>query len=148
MGCGATEFNAAKVAHYRSVVKILLSLDGYLYPRSIAYFRYEDLPHIPTVDRDPCLRKIIVPVGLYRSGKTRNRSDGDDSSSAASYSPQPPGSNRASITSRTRSDMPSPALPSMFPATDLSTSIAYHRGARLSEDQRVIRILNGNFFGK
>ncbi|KAJ7272061.1 Gti1/Pac2 family-domain-containing protein [Mycena haematopus] len=110
-----------------------------------AYFRYDDLPHIPTIEHDPCLRKIIVPAGLYRSGKTRNRSDGEDSSSAARSSPPSPGSHRGSTT---RTDMPSPPLPSMFSTTDFFNPSGPHRGARLSEDQRVIRILNGNFLGK
>ncbi|KAJ6463827.1 Gti1/Pac2 family-domain-containing protein [Mycena vitilis] len=107
-----------------------------------AYFRYDDLAKIPTVDQDPCLRRIIIPPGLYRSGKTRNRTDGDDGSPAANFAPQSPKSS-----SRYRSDTPSPTLPSMFSSMDLSNP-AFHHGARISEDQRVIRILNGNFFGK
>ncbi|KAF8211927.1 Gti1/Pac2 family-domain-containing protein [Mycena galopus ATCC 62051] len=110
-----------------------------------AYFRYDDLPHIPTVDQDPCLRKIIVPGGLYRSGKTRNRSDGEDSSSIASYSLPSPGSHRGG---GTHTNMPSPPLPSLFSTVDSFSPAVHQRGARLTEDQRVIRMLNGNFFGK
>ncbi|KAJ7172202.1 Gti1/Pac2 family-domain-containing protein [Mycena filopes] len=102
-----------------------------------AYFRYDDLPHIPTVDRDPCLRKIIVPVGLYRSGKTRSR-DGED--------PPSPSSHRSSKAGRAV-DVPAPSLPSMFSTMDISRPFT-PSPARLSEDQRVIRILNGKFFGK
>ncbi|KAJ7632833.1 Gti1/Pac2 family-domain-containing protein [Roridomyces roridus] len=91
-----------------------------------AYFRYDDLPHIPTVDLDPCLRRIIVPVGLYRDGKTRNRSD--DS---------PP-------STRSRGEARSPTLPSMF----VEMPTLHDHGGRMTEDQRVIRMLNGNFFGK
>ncbi|KAJ7775164.1 Gti1/Pac2 family-domain-containing protein [Mycena metata] len=111
-----------------------------------AYFRYDDLPHIPTVDRDPCLRKIIVPVGLYRSGKTRSRSDGEDSPSSASSWPSSPRSHRGARANRPPIDVPSPSLPSMFSVMDISRTV--HSPTRLSEDQRVIRILNGNFFGK
>ncbi|KAJ6597196.1 Gti1/Pac2 family-domain-containing protein [Mycena vulgaris] len=141
---------------HRGLVKQAYSAWVVVHPNSLprkwhitAYFRYDDLPHIPTVDRDPCLRKIIVPVGLYRSGKTRNRSDGEDGSSVASYSPSSPGSHRRPTARRAHTDMPIPALPSMFSAMDLCrpTTLEIH-GARLSEDQRVIRILNGNFFGK
>jgi hypothetical protein len=116
--------------------------------RSIAYFRYDDLPHIPTVDQDPCLRKIIVPAGLYRSGKTRNRSDEEDSynPSPASYPPPSPGSHRRPIAGRTHTDMPSPPpLPSIVSTIDVFRPTL---NQRLSEDQRVIRILNGNFLGK
>ncbi|KAJ6624542.1 Gti1/Pac2 family-domain-containing protein [Mycena sp. CBHHK59/15] len=109
-----------------------------------AYFRYEDLPHIPTVDRDPCLRKIIVPAGFYRSGKARNRSDAEDVSPG--YVSSPSGSHRASTSSRTHTGPPSPTLPSIFSAMDLggpsSQSHGQNNGARLSEDQRVIRMLN------
>ncbi|KAJ7744981.1 Gti1/Pac2 family-domain-containing protein [Mycena maculata] len=108
-----------------------------------AYFRYDDLPHIPTVDRDPCLGKIIVPVGLYRGGKARNRSE--DSSST--YSPPSPGSPRWPM-SRNHSDIQGPTLPAMFSTMDVSAPSLQNSGARLTEDQRVIRMLNGNFFGK
>ncbi|KAF7338072.1 cAMP-independent regulatory protein pac2 [Mycena venus] len=140
---------------HRGLVKQAYSAWVVVHPNSMprkwhitAYFRYDDLPHIPTVDQDPCLRKIIVPAGLYRSGKTRNRSDGEDSSSVAAYSPPSPGSHRGSISSRTHTTIPSPPLPSMFSTVDYFSPAVHHRGARLSEDQRVIRILNGNFFGK
>ncbi|KAJ7444830.1 Gti1/Pac2 family-domain-containing protein [Mycena latifolia] len=140
---------------HRGLVKQAYSAWVVVHPNSIprkwhitAYFRYDDLPHIPTVDRDPCLRKIIVPMGLYRSGKTRNRSDGEECSSVASYRPSSPGSHRGSAASRTHTDMPFPTLPSMFSAMDLCGHTSQISGARLSEDQRVIRILNGNFFGK
>ncbi|KAK7037964.1 camp-independent regulatory protein pac2 [Favolaschia claudopus] len=117
-----------------------------------AYFRYDDLPHIPTVDHDPCLCRIIVPAGLYRSGKTRNRSDGEDATSGSNYSPPPsPGSHRGTFGSRSQGDMPTPPLPSMFSTIDSFNPAFQHRttsSTRLSEDQRVIRILNGNFFGK
>ncbi|KAF7295395.1 hypothetical protein MIND_01079100 [Mycena indigotica] len=41
----------------------------------VAYFIHQDLPLIPTVDQDICLRSIIVPNGLYRTGKARDSLD-------------------------------------------------------------------------
>lgn len=134
------------MAHYRYVADYLF--EQIYMTQLLAYFGYDDLPHIPTVDRDPCLRKIIVPVGLYRSGKTRNRSDGEDRPSSPTYSPSSPGSRRATAASRSHTNMPSPMLPSMFSAMDLCGPTSQAHGPRLSEDQRVIRMLNGNFFGK
>ncbi|PAV23491.1 Gti1 Pac2 family containing [Pyrrhoderma noxium] len=32
-----------------------------------AYFTYDDLQHLPSIDNDPTLRSIIVPEGVYRS---------------------------------------------------------------------------------
>ncbi|KAJ7510142.1 Gti1/Pac2 family-domain-containing protein [Mycena galericulata] len=133
---------------HRGLVKQAYSAWVIVHPNSrprkwhiTAYFRYDDLPHIPTVDVDPCLRNIIVPAGLYRGGKARNRSE-----DGTSGSPSPPGSHRTST--RTHAEVPSPTLPSMFSAMDLSVVASQNRGARLTEDQRVIRMLNGNFFGK
>ncbi|KAJ7085799.1 Gti1/Pac2 family-domain-containing protein [Mycena belliarum] len=140
---------------HRGLVKQAYSVWVGVHPNSVprkwhitAYFRYEDLPHIPTVDRDPCLRRIIVPVGLYRSGKTKNRGDGEDGSPVTSYMPLTHESPRRSMASRTHTDTPCPALPSMFSAMELGGPPSPTHGTRLSEDQRVIRLLNGNFFGK
>ncbi|KAG8904253.1 hypothetical protein FRB99_002037 [Tulasnella sp. 403] len=36
-----------------------------------AYFTNADYPSLPTVQDDPCLSKIAVPRGMYRSGKSR-----------------------------------------------------------------------------
>ncbi|KAJ7709609.1 Gti1/Pac2 family-domain-containing protein [Mycena rosella] len=137
---------------HRGLIKQAYSAWVVTHPNSLprkwhitAYFRHDDLPHIPTVDRDPCLRKIIVPVGLYHNGKMKNRSDGEDAS-VTSYTPSSPGSYRTA--SRTRMDTPIPVLPSMFSAMDLGGPTSQVHSARLSEDQRVIRMLNGNFFGK
>ncbi|KAJ6502267.1 Gti1/Pac2 family-domain-containing protein [Mycena sanguinolenta] len=127
---------------HRGLVKQAYSALVMVHPNTIkkwhivAYFRHEDLPHIPTIEHDPCLRKIIVPAGLYRSGKTRN---GEDSSSSPS-----PGSHRGS----TRTDILSPPLPSMLSTPDIFSPHNPHRGSRLSEDQRVIRLLDGNFLGR
>ncbi|KAF7322512.1 cAMP-independent regulatory protein pac2 [Mycena chlorophos] len=99
----------------------------------IAYFLHEDLPLIPTVDQDPCLRSIIVPAGLYRSGKR----DGMEEDDALDSPPRP-------LAHRSRTDsMPRPTLPSIFSATEYSE---YVHGVTISEDQRVIRMLNGKFY--
>ncbi|KAF7311488.1 hypothetical protein MKEN_01051100 [Mycena kentingensis (nom. inval.)] len=73
----------------------------------VAYFLHDDLPCIPTVDQDECLRNIIVPAGLYRSGKTR---DGNDDESAEARTKGTKASRRA------RADMAlaRPTLPSML----------------------------------
>ncbi|KAJ7582956.1 Gti1/Pac2 family-domain-containing protein [Mycena floridula] len=51
-----------------------------------AYFTYADLSSIPTVERDPILRKIIVPQGIYRGGKARSRNE--EESGAAALIPE------------------------------------------------------------
>ncbi|KAJ7286111.1 Gti1/Pac2 family-domain-containing protein [Mycena rebaudengoi] len=104
-----------------------------------AYFRYEDLPRIPTVDQDPCLGKIIVPVGFYRNGKARSRSSTSKSeASDASYVSAYLGSQRASASRRSGI---SPTLPSMLAAMDLGAPTLH----RLSEDQRVVRRLGMSY---
>ncbi|EAU88782.1 hypothetical protein CC1G_01155 [Coprinopsis cinerea okayama7 len=108
-----------------------------------AYFTYADLPHLPTVDCDELLKKIIVPPNIYKSGKSRGRDD--DSESAANNSPSPPVS-------------PSRTMPSLPP---LQAAIGHHpglqqpaqcshaqvrtHGVRLPEDQRVIQMLNSKY---
>ncbi|KAJ7074312.1 Gti1/Pac2 family-domain-containing protein [Mycena amicta] len=104
----------------------------------IAYFIHDDLPLIPTVDHDSCLRNIIVPDGLYRSGKTRDSTDEESPSTCIESSPKM----ARSLSRRSGVDMPRPTLPSMFSAMDLSNQ----GGVKLTEDQRVIRILNGKFY--
>jgi hypothetical protein len=89
-----------------------------------AYFTYDDLPLLPTVDQDPRLCKIIVPLGLYWSGKKRHRSEGDRSSTLG------------------------PTLPSMSPGKIRCESNPKKSGVRLAEDERVIRMLNGHFLGR
>ena len=36
-----------------------------------AYFTFDDLPHIPTVESQSDLRATVIPQGVYRSGKSR-----------------------------------------------------------------------------
>jgi hypothetical protein len=36
-----------------------------------AYFTYADLPNLPTLESEPRLWSIVIPQGVYRSGKSR-----------------------------------------------------------------------------
>jgi hypothetical protein len=36
-----------------------------------AYFTYADLPNLPTLESEPHLWSIVIPQGVYRSGKSR-----------------------------------------------------------------------------
>lgn len=36
-----------------------------------AYFTYADLPNLPTLESEPNLWNIVIPQGVYRSGKSR-----------------------------------------------------------------------------
>lgn len=36
-----------------------------------AYFTYADLPNLPTLESEPNLWSIVIPQGVYRSGKSR-----------------------------------------------------------------------------
>ena len=60
-----------------------------------AYFTYADLQELPTIDHDPALRTIMVPPGIYRSGKARSRNsdlvlDGPSTYASSSASSPPP----------------------------------------------------------
>lgn len=61
-----------------------------------AYFTYADLRDLPTVDRDPVLRTVAVPPGVYRSGKARSRNadlrvdTSGSSETSLEQSPPPP----------------------------------------------------------
>ena len=99
-----------------------------------AYFTYAELPHLPTIDRDPNLRTVIVPPGIYRSGKTRSRTDDEVSGcggSPISYETNPYGTQMLALPSLL-------ALQGTHPG--LSTQISH--GARLPEDERLIHMLN------
>jgi hypothetical protein len=115
-----------------------------------AYFTYADLHQIPTIDQDPVLRGVTVPVGIYRSGKARSRNSdaglrASPPSSPPPYARGPPGLNVANELGTTTTDS-STALPS------LQTAVApqYYdpqvprRGhdPRHAEDQRIIQMLN------
>lgn len=98
-----------------------------------AYFTYTELPHLPTIDRDPNLRKMIVPPSIYSSSKTRSRSDDDvvgDSNEA-----NPCGARML-------------ALPSISTLQNahLSRHSTQLTHARLPEDERIIHMLNSGFY--
>jgi len=99
-----------------------------------AYFTYAELAILPTVDRDPLLRRIIVPSGIYRSGNARSRGDEDV--------PTP----RRTNSTNGRKENRIPLLPSLqlaVPETSSGFVISPHSAAgRLPEDHRVIQILN------
>ncbi|KAE9409436.1 hypothetical protein BT96DRAFT_806599 [Gymnopus androsaceus JB14] len=104
-----------------------------------AYFTYADLPSLPTIDRDPILSKITVPPGIYRGGgKSRSKGDGDDMELAPL--PSPPSSPSQG------SGAISPALPSLHSTVGSYAlhprSVYPQRGGRMSEDYRVIHMLN------
>ncbi|EED79312.1 predicted protein [Postia placenta Mad-698-R] len=99
-----------------------------------AYFTYADLPNIPTVDRDPTLCSLSVPLGVYRSGKTRTRNP----DTALGVSPPPPsqasaGPSGSAIRSGSGDRMLAP------PQSDRNPRPAAPRAA---EDERMIQMLN------
>lgn len=95
-----------------------------------AYFTYADLHNLPTIDRDPILCKIIVPVNIYRSGKARSRNEEEGRYSV--------------IDSNLLPERALPSLPSLQATVGVVTPLAHPRthGMRLPEDQRVIQMLN------
>jgi hypothetical protein len=101
-----------------------------------AYFTYADLPHLPTIEHDPILQKIIVPSGIYRTGKTRSRSADDEHAGGSRGTADQYVTNSNSLPSlstiQSGMDMypPNPSMPRP------------PHGARLPEDQRVIQMLN------
>ncbi|KAH9483889.1 cAMP-independent regulatory protein pac2 [Psilocybe cubensis] len=100
-----------------------------------AYFTYADLPHLPTIDHDPILRTMIVPSGIYRTGKARSRSDDEDQGTSGhrGYSQDSNAQNLLPSLSTIHASVgpPPPGL------TSTRTP-----GTRLPEDQRLIQMLN------
>ncbi|KAF8891223.1 Gti1/Pac2 family-domain-containing protein [Infundibulicybe gibba] len=104
-----------------------------------AYFTYSELSSLPTIDRDPMLSKMIVPAGIYRSGKARSRSEEDEMAARYSMGPPSPGI----------PNYPNQRLPTL---PSLQSTVGSHNGSmsqprmlhgvRLPEDQRVIQMLN------
>jgi len=125
-----------------------------------AYFSYEDLEHIPTVDQDAMLQRITVPPGVFRNGKARSRdtymeregrghsSDTETLSSLSPSSPNPTSTTTGYHTmssASTRSGGQRLVLPPLgsTPAHARSGSSCYSgHGIRSAEDQRVIHLLN------
>ncbi|GLB34730.1 putative gti1/Pac2 family protein [Lyophyllum shimeji] len=81
-----------------------------------AYFTYAELTSLPTIDRDPLLRRIILPSGIYRSGNARSRCDEDV-----------PTLGRSSVNGRKENRIPLlPSLQSTVPETDGDFVISPH----------------------
>ncbi|KAI0317583.1 Gti1/Pac2 family-domain-containing protein [Amylostereum chailletii] len=126
--------------------------EGNTKPRKLhvtAYFTWDDLPRIPVIDQDSVLKGVVVPAGMYRSGKARSRNS--DASMPTSPSVTPPnvpgGGGYAPQASSSRTNAGQiPALPSLHTTTGgrfYETSVP-RRGhdARSAEDQRMIGMLN------
>lgn len=127
-----------------------------------AYFTYDDLQNLPSVDNDPILRTVTVPAGVYRSGKARSRNSdlgGDGSILAAEHPigtlpptsplvPVPQYSVVAPATqgSSQRGHSTHQVLPPLHTAVEsvpnFSGSTSPQREARWAEDQRMIQMLN------
>ncbi|KAH9930618.1 Gti1/Pac2 family-domain-containing protein [Fomitopsis serialis] len=109
-----------------------------------AYFTYADLPNIPTVDRDPTLRNITVPQGVYRSGKSRTR---NPDAGPVPYS-------LPALHSATHSLPGRPGTPVILPPpnADAAPGQGEQSGSprrsqpRRPEDERMIRLLNSKPF--
>jgi len=112
-----------------------------------AYFMYSDLSSLPTPDRDPIFRRVVVPSGVYRSGKTRSKNDqsgepefGPSNSSASSETQPPP------VPSPTHSPRPEGArnriLQLPIAAHSSHSSQPRTHVARPPEDERMIQMLN------
>ncbi|KIK59589.1 hypothetical protein GYMLUDRAFT_1004459 [Collybiopsis luxurians FD-317 M1] len=108
-----------------------------------AYFTYADLPSMPTIDRDPILSRLTVPPGIYHGGKSRSRSE-DGSTLDFLNSPSPSVPNASLRGSAPRST----ALPSLYSTvgSDALHPRSFYAplspGGRISEDHRVIHMLN------
>jgi Gti1/Pac2 family transcription factor len=120
-----------------------------------AYFTYADLHQIPTIDQDPVLRGVTVPVGIYRSGKARTRNS--DAGLQASPPPSSPLLNtrgpadpsvpgQASVSHSHTVAESSTALPSLqvavAPQPYDPRMQRMGQDSRHAEDQRIIQMLN------
>jgi len=117
-----------------------------------AYFTYADLPNLPTLDMDPILTHIQVPTGLYRSGKARSRPSMDSDSTPPKLTPPlpqyqawntflPPSPTESCHMSARGLAHSMHGLPSL--RTLVSSGPESPRsGSRVSEDQRLIHLLN------
>jgi hypothetical protein len=116
-----------------------------------AYFTYADLRQIPTIDQDPVLRGVTVPVGIYRSGKARSRNSDAGMGTSPPSSPQPYTRGAAGLSvpnqaSASQTADSSTALPSLQMAVTPQPfdPRVPRRGqdSRHAEDQRIIQMLN------
>jgi hypothetical protein len=110
-----------------------------------AYFTYSDLQNLPTPDRDPIFRRLVVPPGVYRSGKTRSKNDqtgetelGLSNSSSSLETPSPPSHTQSPRPESTRTCV----LQSPIGAHSSHSSQPRTHVARPPEDERMIQMLN------
>lgn len=114
-----------------------------------AYFTYADLPSIPTIDHDPLLCKIIVPVGIYRGGKARTKND--DAAPEQTYHHGHLKTMNWELNHEGQVSETVPVLPPLhstvgcYASNVLQPKSATQHGNRMSEDQRVIRMLNSRY---
>ncbi|KZP21200.1 hypothetical protein FIBSPDRAFT_891358 [Athelia psychrophila] len=117
-----------------------------------AYFSYGDLEEIPTVDQDLTLRKVSVPPGIFRNGKSRSRDNGAGFEDPASSQSSSVTSSPTLSTSQARPPAPpcgqqDPRYGSSgtHPVTLPPLQAPPGQGGastRLPEDQRLIHMLN------
>lgn len=85
-----------------------------------AYFTYADLPNLPTLESEPMLWNIVIPQGVYRSGKSRT--SGRNLANAAE-----PARPRKVVTHGTGDSSPSPTS---SPSSIGHSPLAHWPGAR------------------
>ncbi|KAI0323234.1 hypothetical protein GY45DRAFT_1376474 [Cubamyces sp. BRFM 1775] len=124
-----------------------------------AYFTYDDLPNIPTVDQDPLLQAVSVPPGVYTSSKARSRNSDRPRLALPTFAPMlPTPANTLSLLSPVQASPKSGsagiALPSLRTVLEdvriecdmpiQSAKTWYHcpSAVRMAEDRRLIQLLN------
>lgn len=129
-----------------------------------AYFCYDELERIPTVDQDPVLQKVTVPPGIFRNGKARSKDTGMDhgggghnSDTETSSSPSSPSPNPMDVTptcrtipnASARSEDRRLVLPPLLSPAHAHIGSSRYSGhnTRSAEDQRIIQILNSRHIG-
>lgn len=75
-----------------------------------AYFTYADLPNLPTLESEPQLWSIVIPQGVYRSGKSRTYGKNLANAAEPARIRQPTGDSSPSPTSSPSSISHSPPL--------------------------------------
>jgi Gti1/Pac2 family transcription factor len=149
--------------HPMGLVKQTISAQVMLAPNTrarkwhlTAYFTYSDLPNIPTIEQDSVLRKIVVPQGVYLSGKSRSRNaEGMTSRSTSSPPPSSPqmGATYYPLYPSPSSPRPSASIPQILPSIHSAVPDVrcghspqrVHPVRRPSEDQRMIQMLNARY---
>jgi len=127
-----------------------------------AYFSYEDLEHIPTVDQDEILRGVTVPPGIFHNGKSsdaslrnsgmkrkgRSHSLDTETSSISSSSPRPAYTTtncRIMSNDLSPSGDQRPILPPLESTLVPGSACSSGHSTRSAEDQRIIQLLNSRY---